>query len=370
MTDPVARHHAGPRAGIIAAVTASWLFALWDGGGNVGPFLCLAEQLLDRGDRVTAVATGSLAERLGALGVDHIGVTDAWLPEAEHLLAAVGEASPDALVVDYMLTSALCGAERTGLPVVALVHTLYRELLVDGAPHPMQMAGPVGAVNDARAAIGLAPVATHGDLLDRTDLVLVAAPQELDAAGDVPANVAYVGALAEGPGPDRAWSPPPGPEPLVVASTGTAGDPASQTDLLARVLVALGTLDVRGFATVPHYIDRARLRPPPNVVLSGHVRHAAVLPHADALITHAGLGSVLAGLAHGLPLVCLPLGRDQPDNARAVARAEAGVALPPDAPPEDIARAVAAQLARGGSVSLTPDPARAVDALVGVLAPR
>ena len=351
-------------------MTASWLFALWDGGGNVGPFLCLAEQLLDRGDRVAAVATGSLAERLGALGVSHIGVTDAWLPDAGHLLDAVGETSPDALVVDYMLTGALCGAERTGLPVVALVHTLYRELLVDGAPHPMQMAGPVAALNDARAALDLAPIAAHGDLLDRADLVLVTAPQELDAAGDVPANVAYVGPLVEGPGPDRGWRPPPGPGPLVVASTGTAGDPAPQTDLIERVLVALGALDVRGFVTVPPYIDRARLRPPPNVVLSDHVRHAAVLPHADVLVTHAGLGSVLAGLAHGLPLVCLPLGREQPDNARAVARAGAGVALPPDAPPEEIARAVSAQLVRAAPVRFTPDPSRAVEALGRVVAAR
>ncbi len=348
-------------------MTTSWLFVLWDGGGNVSPFLCLAERLRERGHRVTAVATASLSDRLDGAG---IGQPDGWLPEADHVLDAVRDHRPDGLVVDYMLTGALCGAERSGLPVVALVHTLYRELLVDGSPHPMGMAGPVAVLNEARAAIDLPPITTHGDLLARADLVVVAAPEEIDAPGDAPPNLVYAGALAEGPGPDRGWRPPEGAGPLVVVSTGTAGDPAAQTDLIDRVGAALGTIDVRGFVTVPTYIDRSRLQPPPNVVLSGYVRHAAVLPHADVMVTHGGLGSVLAGLAHGVPLVCLPLDREQPDNARAVARAGAGVALPPDAVPGDIARAVTDQVGRAGVVQFPPDPERAAGLVEGVLRPR
>src|SRR5690606_41930097 len=87
---PAARRSLHPfptrRSSDLAAVTASWLFALWDGGGNVGPFLCLAEQLLDRGDRVTAVATGSLAERLGALGVDRSEEHTSALRSRENLV--------------------------------------------------------------------------------------------------------------------------------------------------------------------------------------------------------------------------------------------------------------------------------------------
>ena len=53
-----------------------------------------------------------------------------------------------------------------------------------------------------------------------------------------------------------------------------------------------------------------------------------VLHRAAAVVTHGGLGSTLGALAHGVPLVVLPLfSLDQWFNAAAVARAGAGVAL-------------------------------------------
>jgi UDP:flavonoid glycosyltransferase YjiC (YdhE family) len=53
-----------------------------------------------------------------------------------------------------------------------------------------------------------------------------------------------------------------------------------------------------------------------------------VLHRAAAVVTHGGHGSTLGALAHGVPLVVLPLfALDQWFNAEAVARAGAGVAL-------------------------------------------
>jgi UDP:flavonoid glycosyltransferase YjiC (YdhE family) len=64
------------------------------------------------------------------------------------------------------------------------------------------------------------------------------------------------------------------------------------------------------------------------------------------VVSHAGSGSVLGALAHGLPMVLLPLGADQPHNA---ARCEAiGVARVLDAvtaQPAEIAAAIAELLA-------------------------
>ena len=104
----------------------SFLCAMWAGGGNVGPFLCLAEHLRARGHAVRAVATSSLAERLAGAGVDLVGAPTGWLPSAADLVAAADRADPDLVVVDYMLTDALGGAEALPCPSVALVHTLYR----------------------------------------------------------------------------------------------------------------------------------------------------------------------------------------------------------------------------------------------------
>jgi UDP:flavonoid glycosyltransferase YjiC (YdhE family) len=57
------------------------------------------------------------------------------------------------------------------------------------------------------------------------------------------------------------------------------------------------------------------------------VRHADVLPHCSAVITHGGHGTVLKALIAGVPLVVVPLGRDQPDNAARVVHAGAGTRL-------------------------------------------
>jgi UDP:flavonoid glycosyltransferase YjiC (YdhE family) len=65
-----------------------------------------------------------------------------------------------------------------------------------------------------------------------------------------------------------------------------------------------------------------------------------VLPHADAVVTHAGHGTVIAALAHGVPLVCLPISRDQPDVAARVTWHGAGVRLSSRSSPARIATAV------------------------------
>lgn len=333
----------------------------WAGGGNVNPFLCLAQGLRARGHRLGALASGSLSGRLTAAEIEVVAVAAGWLPDADETGRAIEAFSPDVVIVDYMLTGALCGAERAGVPVVALVHTLYTALLVDGVPFPMAMAGPVEATNEQRHRLGLGPVGSHAELLDRAALVMVSAPRELDDPGPVPANLVYVGALFEGPGPDAGWTPPAGREPLVAVSMGTAGDGAAETDLLARVMDALGRLSVRAVVTAPEYIDAAALACPGKVAVSGYVRHSALLPHADLLVTHAGLGSVVAALAYGVPMVCMPLGRDQPANARAVGRLGAGRTLSSDAPAADIAAAIDVRLREPRPERIEPSPVTAVE---------
>jgi UDP:flavonoid glycosyltransferase YjiC (YdhE family) len=66
-----------------------------------------------------------------------------------------------------------------------------------------------------------------------------------------------------------------------------------------------------------------------------------VLPYADAVVTHAGHGTTVAALAHGVPLVCLPISRDQPDIAARVAWHKAGIRLRGPRTPTRIAAAIA-----------------------------
>lgn len=82
--------------------------------------------------------------------------------------------------------------------------------------------------------------------------------------------------------------------------------------------------------------------------LPGNVRsapHAEVLRHAAAVVTHAGHGTIIKSMAAGVPVVALPMGRDQPDNAVRAAAAGAGVVLKPKAKVAAIRAAVSDVLA-------------------------
>jgi UDP:flavonoid glycosyltransferase YjiC (YdhE family) len=65
-----------------------------------------------------------------------------------------------------------------------------------------------------------------------------------------------------------------------------------------------------------------------------------VLEHAAAIVTHGGHGTVIKALAADVPLLVVPMGRDQLDNATRVTERGAGLQLGQDAEPEAIAEAV------------------------------
>jgi MGT family glycosyltransferase len=54
-----------------------------------------------------------------------------------------------------------------------------------------------------------------------------------------------------------------------------------------------------------------------------------IVKRAAVVITHAGINTVLESLAEGVPLVCMPLGNDQPGVASRVAMHGAGVVVSP-----------------------------------------
>lgn len=84
-------------------------------------------------------------------------------------------------------------------------------------------------------------------------------------------------------------------------------------DLFSRVLAGVRELPVEVVVTVGRGVDPAELGPQPNNVhVERYVAQASLLPHCAAVVSHGGSGSVTATLEHGLPLVCIPMGADQP----------------------------------------------------------
>src|SRR6185503_20411409 len=125
----------------------------------------------------------------------------------------------------------------------------------------------------------------------------------------------------------------------------------------------------------------AELAPhPPNAYVERYVSQALLLPRVDAVVSHGGSGSMLAALAHGLPMLLVPLGADQFDNAaRAV---EAGLArrlLPDELDVATAREAVAALLEDDGArerartvaaeIAAMPAPPEVAERLAGGLPP-
>lgn len=134
--------------------------------------------------------------------------------------------------------------------------------------------------------------------------------------------------------------------PLVYATLGTIFNLESG-DLFERLLAGLGAVSAQAVVTVGRELDPALVgEGPANVRVERFVPQGAVLEHAAAAVTHGGSGSVVGALAQGVPLVVLPLGADQPDNAERVRALGAGVVLDAaTASPARIADAVRAVLA-------------------------
>ena len=130
--------------------------------------------------------------------------------------------------------------------------------------------------------------------------------------------------------------------PLVYLTLGTVNN---QAPLFRKVLAGLASLDVLVLVTLGN-ADPASLGPQPEQIrVAGYVSQSALLPHASAVVSHGGSGTLLATLAHGLPQVCVPQGADQFRNGSGVARAGAGITLPPARlTPESVADAVRALL--------------------------
>ena len=143
------------------------------------------------------------------------------------------------------------------------------------------------------------------------------------------------------PAPPLAWEPPWDPDnddPLVMISFSTTYQ--HQEHALQTVLDAVAELRVRALVTLGPEVEADGFSTPPNVVAEAWVDHASVLPHAALVVTHAGLGTVLASLAHGVPLVCLPGGREQPFNAERVEALGVGRSVSADADSATVRSAV------------------------------
>lgn len=110
--------------------------------------------------------------------------------------------------------------------------------------------------------------------------------------------------------------------PTVYVTLGTAFNDLA----LFRVLLdALADLECAVIATIGSDNDPAALgKIPANAAIERYVPQEEILPRCSATVGHGGSGSTLAALAYGLPMLLVPQGADQFENAQACG--ELGVA--------------------------------------------
>ena len=161
--------------------------------------------------------------------------------------------------------------------------------------------------------------------------------------------------------------------PTVYVTLGTIHNDLSVFGLL---LDAFAEIDCNVVVTIGNNNDPAVLSPlPDNAHVERYVAQALVLPHADVVVSHGGSGSTLAALAYGLPILLVPQGADQFENAAQVEELGAGVRLLPDDLTMETARSALQSLLADASyrdrarnvadeIAAMPDPAAVVPVLL------
>ena len=388
-----------------ASPVRTYLFALVDGGGTVPPELGAVRRLVERGHDVTVLAEDSMADEVVATGaalrrwttapnrptrlaeddptrdwecknplqlfdrlldLQFVGPAPAYANDVDAAIAAASARSRRVFDVrtrgndrGRRSRDAVRHADAEHLPASRRRHAadgarsatgtrIRREDTRPGhnALTERSWAKGLPAINDLRRERGLAPLARLWDQAEHARRKLVMTSTAFDFPATMPDNVRYVGPVLD----DPTWATDDvsavtaedvADQPLVlVAMSSTYQD---QQDSIQRVVDALG-----GLLSAPSSPPgRPSIRRPSNTGRtwrSSDRRRTGAVPTAALVVTHGGHGTVIKSLAAGVPLVILPHGRDQADNAARIVARHAGLKVARTAKPSKVAAAISAIL--------------------------
>ncbi|MBI3200684.1 MAG: glycosyltransferase family 1 protein [Myxococcales bacterium] len=378
-----------------------FLLAMWDGGGTVPPELGVAKRLIARGHQVRVLGDPTIEAEAEAAGCgftpwttaphrksrdraddiirDYAGgsmlkLMNDYMDEflgapAPRFVAdtlAELEAHPaDVFLCDQFLPATSIAAEKLGLPSAALspqiwmvptrgippLGTGFRPssfplwTLRDALIRRLMTAAfdkALPALNGARALHGLDPVRSTYEQILKPDVTLVLTTPAFDfVSPHLPEKAKYVGPMLD----DPSWAAPvtsPNPageaKPLVLVSLSSIYQ--DQVETLRNIVAGLASLPVRAIVTLGESVRAEEVQGCENVRVLVSAPHTELLKETSVLVTHSGHGTTMKGLAAGVPLVCVPMGRDQHDNATRVVERGAGVRVSKNAPPAKFAAAV------------------------------
>jgi MGT family glycosyltransferase len=344
--------------------------------GHVNPTLPVVSELVRRGWRVS-YATGdrfaaevekagatlvpTQARPPGAPGPGRLTpsaiagflarITDDARTNLPHLQQHFRHDPPRAVCYDAMSVAGRVLAATTGAADVALLPTFATNersspfARATAGPPPPEILAAVRDMGELLAAHGLDPQPGPG-MLTPASLNVVFLPREFQPGADTfDARFRFVGPAPAAREDGAGWSPP--DEPVLFVSLGTAFNDRPEFYRACfeafggggPVAMAVGErVQIDDLGAVPGNVDVRPWFPQP-----------AVLRHARAFVSHAGMGSTMEALYYGVPLVCVPQMLEQEANAARVAELGLGVRLDPDG--------LAAADLRAAVDTVTADPA-------------
>ena len=264
------------------------------------------------------------------------------LPQIEAL-------APDCVVADIITLAPAVAGEMAGLPVATLVPHVDPRPAEGFPPYSIGARLPrTGAgralwrktdrfvqggleqgrddLNETRRRLGLpARDRVHNGISHALCLLATLPQLEYPRAAPYP-NTAVVGPLLwEIPG-EPGVEPPPGEDPVVLVAPSTSQDPEHR--MLRAALEGLADEPVRVIATWNRRVPDPPLDVPDNAVVVDWLSYAKTMPLCDAVLCHAGHGTVVRALASGCAVVCCPAAGDMNENAARVDWAGLGSRLP------------------------------------------
>jgi MGT family glycosyltransferase len=346
--------------------------------GRLYPLVPTMLELIRRGHRVALRCGVDDVERLRAVGLDARPLApeierftpDDWRArtpitalirglgqfgerapsQLRDLQRAIEEEHPDALLIDEGAWGAATAAEASGLPWAYTIVSPVPLRSKDAPPFGLGLAprhdalgrlrdatiGRLGLlalerliarwVNPLRADLGLRPVRKVGDVYLAAPLVLAYTAEPFEyPRSDWSPKIRLVGpGLWEPPAEAPTWLDAL-QRPLILVTCSTLFQNDGQ--LVDVVCEAFGDEPYDVVVTTAD-VDASTITPPPNIRIERFVPHTPVIQRAACVVCHAGMGITQKALAYGVPVVAVPFGRDQPEVARRVEVAEAGVRLP------------------------------------------
>ncbi len=336
------------------------LFTCQPGFGHLNPFLPYAVALRDAGHEVRFASAPAFAEEIERRGFrcEPIGEDFTWERASDYFPAAVEAAlagramefvtfdvawtlwnpkaardlldlferwRPDVIVREFAENGATFAGDAAGIPVVCAAWGALPDDQVRWGS-VVDLDRYLSCYAQVRSDLGLSPDEPGGAW--KRQLTLSPLPPTWTCDGDQAAVVRHFRvALSEGDDRSPSWLESMGQDrPLVYATLGTVFNKMRR--LRGSMLEALAAVDADVLMTLGRDVDPAGIGSvPPNVRVERFVAQSHVLPRAALVVSHAGLGTMIGAIYHGVPMVVIGIDADQPVNARRAAEVGIGVAF-------------------------------------------